>query len=66
MSSSVILVVEVSSAYGENENGKTSLGRHKAIFGMLAMLRTLVDRVKYAKLETFLENKDPLRSCSWL
>lgn len=45
-----ILLTEVSSGYSSNEADKVSFDHHKAMFGMLAMLRTvsqLFDKVSF-------------------
>ncbi|KAL7322607.1 hypothetical protein PS15p_211586 [Mucor circinelloides] len=39
--STEILLFEVSSSYGENSKDKTSFEHHKAMFGLLAMIRTI-------------------------
>ncbi|CEP16520.1 hypothetical protein [Parasitella parasitica] len=51
--STEILLSEVSSSYGENSKGKTSFDHHKAMFGLLAMLRTIASLYKYGSFETF-------------
>ncbi|KAI8080500.1 hypothetical protein BDF21DRAFT_339618 [Thamnidium elegans] len=48
-----ILLTEVSSGYGSNEAGKISFDHYKAMFGMLAMIRTvaqLYDKVSFNTL----------------
>lgn len=40
-------------SYGENSKGKTSFDHHKAVFGLLAMIRTIANLYKYATFETF-------------
>ena len=39
-----ILLTEVSNGFGSNSNGKSSFDHHKAMFGMLVMLRTLAQK----------------------
>lgn len=51
--STEILLSEVSSSYGENSKGKTSFDHHKAMFGLLAMIRTIASLYKYGSFETF-------------
>ncbi|CEJ03243.1 hypothetical protein RMCBS344292_17231 [Rhizopus microsporus] len=51
--STEILLSEVSSSYGENSKGKTSFDHHKAMFGLLAMIRTTASLYKYGSFETF-------------
>lgn len=51
--STEILLSEVSSSYGKNSKGKTSFDHHKAMFGLLAMIRTIAILYKYGSFETF-------------
>jgi hypothetical protein len=48
-----ILLSEVSSAFAENDASKTSFDYHKAIFGLLVMLRSFAGCYKYGSFETF-------------
>ncbi|KAL0135930.1 hypothetical protein V8B55DRAFT_1370118, partial [Mucor lusitanicus] len=47
------MLSKVSSSYGENSKGKTSFDHHKAMFGLLAMTRTVASLYKYGSFETF-------------
>jgi hypothetical protein len=50
LSATEILLTEVSSGYGSNDAGKISFDHYKAMFGMLAMIRTvalLYDKVSF-------------------
>ncbi|KAL9549080.1 hypothetical protein MBANPS3_005370 [Mucor bainieri] len=51
--STEILLSEVSSSYGENSKGKPSFDHHKAMFGLLAMIRTIAGLYKYGSFEAF-------------
>ncbi|KAG1549892.1 hypothetical protein G6F49_009454 [Rhizopus delemar] len=51
--STEILLSEVSSSYSKNSKGKTSFDHHKAMFGLLAMIRTIAILYKYGSFETF-------------
>ncbi|KAI8363870.1 hypothetical protein EDC96DRAFT_444562 [Choanephora cucurbitarum] len=53
LSSSGILLTEVSSGYGSNDTGKMRFGHYKAMFGMLAMIRTLTQLYDKASFKTF-------------
>ncbi|KAI7851335.1 hypothetical protein BDC45DRAFT_538414 [Circinella umbellata] len=48
-----ILLSEVSSSFDENSKGKTSFDHHKAMFGLLTMVRTIAGLFKYSSFETF-------------
>ncbi|KAI8385044.1 uncharacterized protein BYT42DRAFT_493652 [Radiomyces spectabilis] len=48
-----ILLTEVSSEYGSNDTAKNSFGHHKAMFGTLAMLRTLAQSNEKASFKAF-------------
>ncbi|KAI8391397.1 uncharacterized protein BYT42DRAFT_490602 [Radiomyces spectabilis] len=48
-----LLLSEVSSSYGINDKGKTSFDHYKAMFGLLAMLRTIAAHHQYAEFATF-------------
>ncbi|KAI9496390.1 hypothetical protein BDB00DRAFT_881992 [Zychaea mexicana] len=48
-----ILLTEVSNGYGSNNSGKSSFDHYKAMFGMLAMLRTLAQKYSKASFNTF-------------
>ncbi|KAG2217796.1 hypothetical protein INT45_001121, partial [Circinella minor] len=48
-----ILLSEVSNGYGSNSNGKSSFDHYKAMFGMLAMLRTLAQKYSKGSFDTF-------------
>lgn len=48
-----ILLTEVSSGYGSTEAGKISFGHFKAMFGVLAMLRTVAQLYDQASFNTF-------------
>ncbi|KAI7880819.1 uncharacterized protein EV154DRAFT_540078 [Mucor mucedo] len=52
-----ILLTEVSSGYGKNEAGKISFDHHKAMFGMLAMIRTVAQLCETASINTFAKLK---------
>ncbi|CEP14153.1 hypothetical protein [Parasitella parasitica] len=47
-----VLLSEVSSAFAENDKGKTSFDHYKAMFGLLMMLRTLARKYKYASFNS--------------
>ncbi|KAG1453616.1 hypothetical protein G6F56_007524 [Rhizopus delemar] len=51
--STEILLSEVSSSFGETSKSKTSFDHHKAMFGLLSMIRTIVSLYKYGSFETF-------------
>ncbi|KAI7888640.1 uncharacterized protein EV154DRAFT_425346 [Mucor mucedo] len=51
--STEILLSEVSSSYDENSKGKTSFDHHKAMFGLLAIIRTIASLYNYGSFETF-------------
>ncbi|KAI9313576.1 hypothetical protein BX666DRAFT_1864022 [Dichotomocladium elegans] len=53
LSSPEILLTEVSSGYGSNDAGKISFDHYKAMFGMLAMMRTLAQLYDKASFKTF-------------
>lgn len=53
LSSSEILLTEVSSGYGSNDASKISFDHYKAMFGMLAMIRTLAQLYDKASFKTF-------------
>ncbi|KAI7898051.1 uncharacterized protein BX663DRAFT_582987 [Cokeromyces recurvatus] len=48
-----ILLTEVSNSYKSKDNGKVSFDHHKAMFGMLSMLRTIAMKYKHASFNTF-------------
>ncbi|KAI9361473.1 hypothetical protein BD770DRAFT_418843 [Pilaira anomala] len=48
-----ILLTEVSSGYGSTEAGKISFDHYKAMFGMLAMIRTVAQLYDQASFNTF-------------
>lgn len=52
-----MLLTEVSSGYGKHDNRKVSFDHYKAMFGLLAMLRTLADRFQKATFKTFTKMK---------
>ncbi|CAO3650123.1 unnamed protein product [Mucor hiemalis] len=52
-----ILLTEVSSGYGFNENGKVSFDHHKAMFGMLSMIRSVAQVYNKASFNTFTKLK---------
>ncbi|KAI7852415.1 hypothetical protein BDC45DRAFT_443997 [Circinella umbellata] len=52
-----ILLSEVSSSFDENTKGKISFDHHKAMFGLLVMLRTIAGFYQYASFETFTKLK---------
>ena len=52
-----ILLTEVSSGYGSNEAGKISFDHYKAMFGMLAMIRTAAQLYDKASFKTFTKLK---------
>ena len=52
-----ILLTEVSSGYGSNETGKISFDHYKAMFGMLAMIRTVAQLYDKVSFNTFTKLK---------
>ncbi|KAG1103979.1 hypothetical protein G6F42_017151 [Rhizopus arrhizus] len=52
-----ILLTEVSSGYGSNEAGKISFDHYKAMFGMLAMIRTVAQLYDKVSFNTFTKLK---------
>ncbi|EIE91084.1 hypothetical protein G6F46_009389 [Rhizopus delemar] len=52
-----ILLTEVSSGYGSNEADKISFDHYKAMFGMLAMLRTVAQLFDKVSFNTFTQLK---------
>ncbi|EPB91064.1 hypothetical protein HMPREF1544_02133 [Mucor circinelloides 1006PhL] len=52
-----ILLTEVSSVYGSAEAGKVSFDHYKAMFGMLAMIRTVAQSYDKASFSTFTKLK---------
>ncbi|CEP18244.1 hypothetical protein [Parasitella parasitica] len=56
------LLSEVSwSYYSKNSKGKTSFDHHKAMFGLLAMIRTIAGLYQYSSLDSFFKTKAPFR-----
>ncbi|CEP18245.1 hypothetical protein [Parasitella parasitica] len=55
--STEILLSEVSSSFGENSKGKTSFDHHKAMFGLLAMVRTIASLCQHSSFDTFFKLK---------
>ncbi|KAI9488980.1 hypothetical protein BDB00DRAFT_771479 [Zychaea mexicana] len=53
LSSSEILLTEVSSGYGSNDASEISFDHYKAMFGMLPMMRTLAQLYDKASFKTF-------------
>ncbi|CAO3695775.1 unnamed protein product [Rhizopus stolonifer] len=56
-SATEILLTEVSSSYGSNDTGKISFDHYKAMFGMLAMIRTVALLYDKASFNTFTKLK---------
>ncbi|KAI8334726.1 hypothetical protein BC941DRAFT_356201 [Chlamydoabsidia padenii] len=48
-----IMVLETSSRFGNRDRTKHSFDLHKAMFGLLAMLKTIADQFEYASIESF-------------
>lgn len=48
-----ILLAEVSNGYGSNDQNKISFDHNKAMFGMLAMIKTIAQKYEQAQLSTF-------------
>ncbi|CEG81395.1 hypothetical protein RMATCC62417_15605 [Rhizopus microsporus] len=45
--------VEVSGSFGATGMTRTNFDHHKAMFGLLSVLKTLADEIKYGSLEIF-------------
>ncbi|KAI9033716.1 hypothetical protein CLU79DRAFT_691975 [Phycomyces nitens] len=52
-SAAEILLTEVSSAFNSNDKGKSSFDHYKAMFGMLAIIRTLAQLYSKASFDVF-------------
>lgn len=57
LSATEILLTEVSSGYGSSDAGKISFDHYKAMFGMLAMIRTVAQLYNEATFNTFTKTK---------
>lgn len=48
-----ILLTEVSNSFGSKDSGKISFDHYKAMFGLLAMLRTTAQKYRGGSFDTF-------------
>ncbi|KAI8880635.1 hypothetical protein K501DRAFT_190942 [Backusella circina FSU 941] len=48
-----ILLTEVSNSFGSKDSGKISFDHYKAMFGLLAMLRTIAQKYRGGSFDTF-------------
>jgi hypothetical protein len=52
-----VALLETSSHLGSTKQGKSKFDRHKGLFGILAMLKTIAGEYQYGSLETFKQIK---------
>lgn len=48
-----IFIIEICGAYGNTLMSKIQFDRHKATYGLLAMLKCLAEKYEYGSIETF-------------
>ncbi|CAO3649580.1 unnamed protein product [Cunninghamella blakesleeana] len=52
-----IMILETSGPYKNDDNSKVSFDIHKAMFGLLSVLKTIADQFEYASLKSFQQLK---------
>lgn len=60
-----VLDLEAAGAWGHDDHAKTSFDNSKGMFALLAMLKTVADYYKYARVEGFRKLKLYFRAAKW-